>query len=353
MAADRVARTLPRRGVTLRDVARAAGVHPSTVSRSLDPERAALVNPATRARVQEVARELDYEPDLVAKGLRNQRTHTIGIVVPDLGNPIYAQLVRGVNDALEGRGYASLVSETTDDSGRLDRTFSLFSRRRADAVITASARTSQATELRRIIRTGLPLVMAIRWIRGVPAPIVANDDRRGGTLAAEHLIELGHTRVAQLHGPSDIETFVQRGLGFRDTAMTAGLDPPASLGPADDPTVAEGDRLMSELLASDGPRPTAVFAHNDLMAIGAIAALRRAGLACPEDISVVGYNDSPIVEYLDPPLSTIRMPLTEIGRVAAETALALVDRGAASAITPVSIALEPMLVPRESTRRIG
>jgi LacI family transcriptional regulator len=350
MAADKAGRAGPRRAVTLRDVALAAGVHPSTVSRSLDPGQSARVNEATRERVLEVARALEYEPDLVAKSLRNQRTNTVGVVVPDFGNPLYAGMIRGLNRALERQGYASVMSETTDDSGRLEHTLNLFTRRRVDAVVVASAREHDRPVLRQFARQGVPLVMAIRWIKGVNVPIVANDDRYGGALAAAHLIELGHRRLAQLHGPADIETFVERGTGFSDTVARAGLDEPMRPASATGPTVAEGRRLMALLLRSAKEPPTAVFAHNDLMAIGAFEALQEAGLSCPGDVSVIGYNDIPLVEHLDPPLSTISMPVTEVGRVAAETALTLVDGGPTTRLdAAVSINLRPTLVPRRST----
>jgi len=353
MAADkpgRTGRTGSRRSVTIRDVAQAAGVHPSTVSRSLDPGQAARVNEATRERVLAAARALEYEPDMVARSLRNQRTHTVGIVVPDLGNPLYAGMIRGLNDALERRGYAWLMHETVDDGGRLDRTLSLFARRRVDAVIVASAREHDRAVLRQFARQGVPLVLAVRWIRGINLPIVANDDRRGGALAAGHLLDLAHRRVAQLHGPGDIETFTERGIGFHDAVARAGLDEAVRTG--NEPTVVEGRRLMNALLDAGGEPPTGVFAHNDLMAIGAIEALHRAGLRCPGDVSIIGYNNNPLVEHLDPPLSTISMPVIEVGRVAAETALALVEGQGQSRGTPgapVAINLQPALVVRGST----
>jgi LacI family transcriptional regulator len=349
MPGDKLARIAQRRSVTIADVARAAGVHPSTVSRSLDPDRAGLVSPDTRARVIEAAEALRYQPDLVAKGLRNQRTHTLGIIVPDLGNPVWARLIRGVNSALDRQGYMSLVSETPDEGGQLDRTLSLFSRRRVDAVIVASPRVSDRATLRRFVAQDIPVVMAVRWIRGVNIPIVANDDRLGGELAAQHLIDLGHERVAQLRGPADIETFVARGTGFRDAFVRAGLDIPTAIDAARDPNVQEGRRLMTLLLGAGPNLPTAVFAHNDLMAIGAIEALAQAGRSCPADVSIIGYNDIPLVEHLNPPLSTIRMPVTEVGRVAAETALALAGELPAARSAPVSITLQPTLVVRGST----
>jgi LacI family transcriptional regulator len=187
--------------------------------------------------------------------------------------------------------------------------------------------------------------MAMRWIRGLDIPIVANDDLRGGALAAEHLLSLGHQRLAQLHGPEDIETFRERSLGFHGTVARAGLDDALQVRYAKLPTAAEGRELTSSLLRG-GELPTGIFAHNDLMAVGAIEALKEGSLRCPEDISVVGFNDMPLTEHLAPPLTTIRMPTAEIGRVAAETVLSMID----GAETPaVAISLQPRLVLRGST----
>jgi LacI family transcriptional regulator len=339
----------PARGAaTLRDVARAAGVHPSTASRSLDPEQAGRVSQQTRARVLRAARALDYQPDLVASGLRRQRTHTVGILVPDLGNPVFTRLIRGINAALERRGCMSLVVETEDDPARLQRTLGLFSRRRVDAVITACTRQRDRATLRRYARRGVPIVMAMRWIGDLDLPTVANDDLRGGALAARHLIDLGHRRLAQLHGPTDIDSFLERGSGFRESARRAGLEP-VTQDSATAGVVGEGRRLMRLLLGSSAEPPTGVFAHNDLMAIGAIEALAEHGLACPRDVSIIGYNDIPLTEHLDPPLSTIRMPVTDVGRVAAETALAVVEDGDRPAREAVAITLQPALVARGST----
>jgi LacI family transcriptional regulator len=346
MATRRSERAAPRGEVTLRDVARLAGVHPSTVSRSLDPGQSDRVSEETRARILQVVRDLDYQPDLLAKGLRGQRTHTVGILVPDLGNPVFTRLIRGINTALERRGYMSLVVDTEDDPTRLKRTLDLFSRRRVDAVITACTRQRDRATLRRFAQRGAPIVMTMRWIGNLDLPTVANDDLRGGALAAQHLIGLGHRRIAQLHGPTDIESFLERGSGFRDTAHRAGLDP-ITQESATQGIVSEGRRLMRLLLRSAAEPPTGVFAHNDLMAIGAIEALEEGGLACPGDVSIIGYNDIPLTEHLDPPLSTIRMPVTDVGRVAAETALALVDDRPTRAA--VAITLQPTLVARGST----
>jgi LacI family transcriptional regulator len=342
---DDEAAELPNRAVTIKDVARVAGVHPSTVSRSLDPTQA-TISSETRERVLKAARELGYRPDILASGFRSNRSRTIGVVIPDFGNPIYGQLLRGITLQLDRDGYVPLTVESRDETDRLEETLETLAARRVEGIITGATRERDVRTLRRFARRGIPLVMAVRWVRALEVPRVTNDDLRGGTIAAEHLLDLGHVRLAQVHGPSDTETFRERCQGFRRAAAAAGvfLDEPAEH--ATEPTVAEGRRLMSGLLDSAVDLPTAVFAHSDAMAIGAIEALTERGLRCPDDVSVIGYNDMPLVEHLDPPLSTVRMPTGEVGRVAAQTLLAAV----AGHLDPVaSIALQPTLVARGST----
>jgi LacI family transcriptional regulator len=334
--------------VTIKDVAREAGVHPSTVSRSLDPLQASRVAAPTRDHVLAVAKKMGYRPDMMASSFRRQRSLTIGVVIPDFGNPIYAQLVRGISTQLEREGYLALIMEISDEPDRLQQALSTLESRRVDGIITGATRERDARHLKRAARGGLPIVMAVRWIRHVDLPRVTNDDLRGGTLAAEHLLGLGHRRLAQVHGPDDIETFRERCEGFRGTLARAGIKSPEPAEHARTPTVDEGRRLMRLLLAKRKPRPTAIFAHNDHLAIGAIEALEEAGLRCPDDVSVIGYNDIPLTEHLDPALSTIRMPTGEIGRVAAQSLLAAIHTREWSA-TP--IALQPTLVPRLSTSR--
>jgi len=335
----------PTRG-TLKDVAAAAGVHPSTVSRSLDPTQSSRVRAETRQRVLAAARQLNYQPHRVAGGLRRQRTFTIGVLVADYESPVYAELLRGITNRLERDGYVPISLETQDRHDRLVSSLRLLSERRVDGVITAAARTNDAAALKQIARSGTPVVMAVRWIRGIGIPIVANDDLRGGALAAEHLVRLGHRHIGQLHGPRDVEAFNERALGYHNTLARAGLPDREPVDYAVTPTVEEGKRLMRLVLERSEPPPTAVFAHNDLIAIGAMEALYEAKLECPADISIVGYNDMPLTEHLVPPLTTVRMPTVEVGQVAAEAVLGLIeDRGA----SPVSISLEPRLIARASS----
>lgn len=333
--------------ITAKDVAREAGVHPSTVSRSLDPEQMARVKTETRLRVQETAGRLGYRPDLTASSLRRQRTMTIGVLIPSFGNPIYGDLIHGINSELEPHGYQGLMIETPDGSDRLSPALETLRGRRVDGIICATSRSEDRQILRDLVDSGMPVVLTLRWLAGLAIARVVNDDRLGGFLAGQHLVALGHRRMLEIPGSEDIETFADRSRGFRDGLAAAAIAPIRHGERTTTPDVSEGRRVMANLLAAgvmDGV--TAVFAQNDLLAIGAIEALRSAGLRCPEDVSVMGFNDSPLVDHLDPALSTIAMPMVEMGMRAGREILRAVN-GHATEHDVVTV--RPTLVPRAST----
>ena len=331
--------------VTLKDVARVAGVHPATVSRALDHGKMSLVRPETRAKVQGVARELGYRGDVVARSLRRGQTTTVGVIVADLGNPFVAPVLRGLADELEKHGFMAVITETQDDHARLRASVENLLSRRVDGLILTSARLGDVSVIEEVARE-TAVVLAVRPLPGSALPSVTTDDVAGGYLAARHLAELGHKLVAELTGPSDIQNFVDRSIGFAQAADAFGFDIVRVPEQAIHPTPSEGRRLMEMLLAQGGARPTAIFAHTDAMAIGAIAAVGAASLKCPQDISIVGYNDAPLVDHLDPPLSTIRFPGEQIGRFAADLAITLIDEPTA---VVASMSFPPELVARSST----
>lgn len=332
--------------ITLQDVARVAGVHASTVSRALDPTKAALVNTATRERVQAVARELGYRHDIVAMGLRRRRTNTIGVVVADIGNPYIAPVVRGIENAVEGRGILPLLAETGDDRDRLHRVLEHLLSRKVDAIVTTAARAGDQLALKKAARE-VPVVLGVRNLARSGLAAVTADDAYGGELAARHLVvELGHRRVAQLRGPTDISNFADRAAEFRAYAEGAGAEVVEIDDCATRPTLAEGQRLMEVLLGGAGRPPTGLFVGNDLMALGALEVLREAGYACPADLSVIGFNDSPLVDRVAVPLTTLRLPGYELGWIAAERAVRMIAEPDA---TYPLISLKPELVVRAST----
>ena len=335
------------RVVTLKDVARAADVHVSTASRALDPARATRIGADTVARVEAAAEKLGYTPDLIAKGLKSGMTTMIGVVVADLENPFIGPIIRGISEQVESTGYVTIVTETLEDHDRFERTLNHLLSHRVDAVITTAARSSDQHLLVRFARRTRAFITAVRKVDGSGLPFVIMDDEQGGELAARHLLELGHTVLAQLRGPMDIEAFSNRAEGFHRTVGAARAVDATVRGRASGLTAEEGRRLMA-LTLDQNPEspPTAVFAHADLMAIGALEELRSRGLSCPGDISIVGYDDAPLVNRISPPLSTIALPGEEIGARAGEMVLdMLVEPGE----PPESVRLPAELIAREST----
>jgi LacI family transcriptional regulator len=331
--------------VTLRDVAAAAKVHYSTASRALDPAKRWLVNWETAARVQALAEKLGYQPHMIARGLRRGHTNTIGVIVPDLGNPLWAPVLHGIASALEERGFVTLIGETQDDHGRYRRLLDQLSSWRVDAIISAASRLGDRQTLQQFAKKRVPVLLLIRTVPAGHFPSVSDDGLRGGEMAAEHLIQLGHQVLAQLCGPLDVQSFVDRARGFTKYAAAAGVAIVELKTWASTPNYAEGQRLMQELLKLPTPKPTAVFAHNDLMALGAMDVVTAAGLQCPQDISIIGYNDSPLVDHVSPSLSTIRLPANELGYLAGQMIVRLIEAPDGA----VSVSIPPTLVARGST----
>lgn len=332
--------------VTLEDVARVAGVHYSTVSRALDPAKAWRVGAATRRHVEAVALQMGYRRHMGASALKRGRTHTVGVIVSDLGNPFISPVLRGLSSRLDEGSLMPLIAETQDDPARLARVLNHVLERRVDAVVVGAARLGNAPILLEVAGRPVPLLLFDRDVPQTGLPSCTHDHRRGGTLAAGHLLELGHRRVAQLRGPADVSSFVDRGRGFAETIAAAGITEVAVPDVASKPSLAEGRQLAQLLLSRQGEPPTAIFAHNDLMALGALDVLREAGLGCPRDVSVMGYNDSPHVDRVSPPLTTVRLHGEELGRLVGEmtvTAIQSPDRA------PVSLRLPPSMIIREST----
>jgi LacI family transcriptional regulator len=330
---------------TLRDVARLAAVHPGTVSRALNPETRRLVNEDTLQRVVEAAETLGYRPNRMARGLKTNQSYTVGVLVPDLTNPLFPPIVRGIQDRLEQAGYTPLIANTDNDRARERNDFEAMRARQVDGVITATARLDHDV-LDEMAAAGLPIVLVNRRLENGGLPSATVDDHEGAALAVEHLARLGHRRIAHLGGPQDVSTGHARYEGFEAGMARAGLEVDRALvcfGSAF--TEPEGERLCRDLLDVD-PRPTAILAGNDLMALGCYDVLAARGMHCPRDVSVVGFNDMPFSERFNPPLTTVRVPHYEIGFAAAEL---LLDRLLEAETPPRNVVLPPRLVVRSST----
>jgi LacI family transcriptional regulator len=328
---------------TLDDIAREVGVHPSTVSRALSPAKAALVRPDTRKAVEDAAQRLGYRPDMVARGLQSGKTATVGVVVADLGNPFVTPIVHQVTSALETAAIMPVIAETQDVHERFARIIDHMLSRRVDGIVTAAARSGDQEILESAARV-VPVVVAARPLPDSALPQAVHDDEGGGAMAARHLAELGHVVVAQLRGPPDVVNFVRRERGFSDTCRALGIAEIVVASTGSRPVAGEGRRLAELMMSNSGRLPTAVFAHNDLMALGALAAFRAAAAAVPGDFSLIGYNDLPAMDLVSPALTTIDYPSAGVGRAAGELMVELLQGGEVA-----DVCLSPSLIVRDST----
>ena len=337
-----------RLSTTLADVARDVGLSTSTISRALDPNRHSLVSSETRKRVVEAAERLGYRPDLQARSLMTGRTYTVVVIAPDLGNPWVTPILHGAASRVAVEGFVPIIAETNDDSAVMADLINHMLSRRVDAIIMLAARRSDAGIIESAGRI-VPTVVAARPLPDLSVPVVTHDDRAGGAMMAAHFAELGHSRVAQLRGPSDVLNFPLRSEGFMSVAKSKRLRRVYVRAEAHLPTFDEGYRLMKVMLETESKLPTAVFAHNDEMAVGAIAAAKQHNLKVPEDISIAGYNDMPLTGFLEPSLTTVRYPGWDVGHMAADVVIRLLE----GEEDVNSVSLDPTFVPRSSTAEPG
>ncbi len=335
--------------VKLKDVASRAGVHPATASRALNPETRLLVSEDTAHRVLKAAAELGYQPNAVARSLRTRRSHTVGVLIPDLNNPLVPPIVRGLEDRLDADGYVALIGNTDGDDARERKVFEQMRARHVDGYVLATAHLRNPL-LDEAVRAGVPMVLMNRIAEDYSFPSVTVDNERGVRMAISHLTSLGHRKIACIAGPQDVSTGLARYRGFQSGMAAAGLEvPPGSVAFARSFSIEEGRRCASEILVA-GDGCTAVAAGNDMLAVGCYQALDQAGLSCPGDVSVVGFNDMPFIDMLRPPLTTVAFPHYQVGTEAAQL---LLERLNGDGGLVKVLYLAPELIVRGSTARLS
>jgi LacI family transcriptional regulator len=331
------------RPVTLKELAARAGVHPSTVSRVVNNDPVLRVSAQTRARIEALLEETDYRPDVVARSLRLRQTFVVAMIIPDITNPLFANIFMGIEEVAGERGYGVLLANTGGSVERERDHLRSLQARRVDGLILASV-SLRDPAVRWLREQGIKHVLVNRY-SGERDPFVGADDVAGGTIATRHLIELGHRRIAHLAGSMGVSTAVQRRRGHLRALEEAGIVPDPSLVVESGYLEANGRRGMEHLLALRRP-PTAVFAVTDVVAMGAHAAVLERGLRIPDDVAIVGYNDIPLASRLAPPLTTLRVPARDFGRFSAEM---LLDQVRSGRSTHRRVVLQPELIVRGST----
>jgi LacI family transcriptional regulator len=327
--------------VTIADIARQAGVHPASVSRALRGI-GGKVSEATRRRIVQLADELGYLPNAVAASLRTKQSKLVGVIVPDLGNPLFGPLVTGIEVELRRQGFMCLVAHTTEAPGDRGELVAALAHRQVSGLLILAAEIGDAL-LDAVQRYRLPAVLVNRGFGEHRFASVVNDDHESVRLVLEHLMALGHRRVAHIAGPASSSTGRVRRQAFaalcRQYKLTAQIVQAGAF------TRAAGHAAATKLL-DKGFTSTAVFAANDLIALGVLDALRTSRLRVPGDVSLVGHNDMPLVDLIDPPLTTVRVAAEQMSRQAAQLLLDLLGTPGQA---PVTRLLLPQLIVRRST----
>ena len=327
-----------RRAATVADVARLAGVSAMTVSRVINgPEKVAG---ATKERVLAAMSRLDYRPNVMARGLASGRSRSIGVLTVDTALYGPRAALAGIEKAASARGYSVTITHLTDtDKTAVERGVELLRSRSSDGVVLLQPLMSAAA-----LFPGAPGLPLVAIHAGVPGqyPLVTVDNRLGARLATEHLLGLGHRRVWHISGPLDWYESAERVRGWRDALAAAGLAAPRTF--QGDWSAASGYTATRQLLSS-GDEVTAIFVANDSMALGALHAIHELGLDCPEDISLVGFDDYPEAEFFSPGLTTIRQDFDELGRLSLGLLLDAIEAGTRTA---EHVTLDPSLVVRQS-----
>jgi len=322
--------------VSLADVARRAKVDPSTASRALAGGTGHRMREETRRRVVDAARALGYRPNLMARALRTARSCSLGIVVPQLDNPVYGQMIMGAEAAARERGYALLIVHVRQAESGIQAIERLARMNRVDGVLVSSL-DDEATLAPALKRAGIPSVVLNRRAAGV-ANCVLLDTRKAAALAVRHLVQLGHRRIAHLAGLPGGAGAEDRLAGYRDVLAATGIRFDSRLVQVGGYSAEGGERAMRDVLRRVSPPPTAVFAATMISAAGAMKALRSSGLAVPRDVSVIALHDSVLAEMLEPPLTTVRLPTQDMGYEAARGLVDLIE----GRISKVSRILPPL-----------
>lgn len=336
---------MARTRVTLRDVARRVGVHPSTVSRVLSPATRTMVSDEVALKVMKAAEEMGYRANPFAYSLRTNRSFTVGVMIPDLTNPLFPPIIRGIEKTLGEAGYTAILANSGEDPEQERILLDTMKARQVDGLILATAHRADAL-IKECLGEGIPLVLLNRAIEDRGAVSVITDDVAGVGMAVDHVISLGHRHIAHLGGPQDYSTGYMRHQGFlKGMRVKEQEADPELIRFGTTFSEEEGHRVTAELLDT-GRKITAIVTANDLMALGCYDALEERGIVCPDRISVTGYNDMPFIDKFKPPLTSVRIPHYQMGAEAAGLLLRLMQNGS----EPVaSVTLAPELIVRGST----
>jgi LacI family transcriptional regulator len=328
--------------VTIKDIAREVGVSPSTVSRALSDSP--LISEKTKQRIKDIAYRLGYERNELARGLVKGSSGAVGLVVPDITNPFFGDIVRGVGEIAHHSGYGVILCNTAEKTDRELSYIQLLRRKRVDGFILASV-TVEDPYLQELSQSKTPFILVSRLSRSVDAPYVTVDDQAGARLAVEHLIGLGHERIGFIGGPGSVQSSRDRMATYREVLREHGLAVQDDWVCYADFTQAAGREAGRRMLSLAIP-PTAIFAANDVTALGVLEAAEGLDLRIPEDLSLVGYDDIAYASLPRIQLTTVAQPAFEMGQIAIKWLLSVIGK---EIVYPLYRVLEPHLIVRSTT----
>jgi len=347
-AAGRTPRQMSRqlsRQISIKDIARLARVSHPTVSRAL--QNSPLVNPATAAKIRKIAEAAGYRPSAVARGLVTRRTRTVGLVVTTVADPFAGEVACGIEQAANDHGYAVFLANSNANAEHERKVVQALAERRVDGIIVTSSRVG-SDYLPMLAQLNVPMVLVNDQYPGefVHSVTIANEE--GSRAATNHLIEMGHRRIAYVGDRSGYQTDTERLKGYKQALAHAGIEFASELAVHGDGRPEGALAAVDGLLKMADP-PTAVCCYNDMTALGAMRSIRARGLRVPEDVSVTGFDDLFFAEYLEPPLTTVRQPMRRMGEMAMENLLKLMSGEESVA----QVKVEAQLIVRGSTGRAG
>jgi len=334
---------LIQKRVTIEDIAQEVGFSANTVSRALN-ERGEI-RLETKNTILEAAHRLGYHPNRLAQRLRQNRTGIIGVVVADNSNPFFAAVVKGIENAAAANDYSIILKDSNETPETEQESIEIMLAEQVDGLIIAPVR-DQGEELAALVESRFPIVAIARYPKGWNSHYVVVDNVRAGHLATSHLLDRGYQRIALINGPQSDLSAENRFEGYVQALSERGIELDMNLVSYGATTMEQGYERGKELLATENP-PTAVHAFSDYVAVGFIRAAREASVRIPSDVAIVGFDDIAVSAYLAPSLSTISVPIKEMGKKAAEILLANIDSD--KDVQLFQLKLDPKLVARESS----
>ncbi len=329
---------------TIYDVARAAGVSTATVSKVIN--NTGRISAKTREKIQRIMEDLNYSPNVIASAMKGKSTYQIAFLIPDVSNPIYAEYLKHIEESGQEFGYNIVMCSTDNQADKESRHITLLKQRRVDGLIIAS-KFNNAAVLRQLIDEKFPLVLFAHERPELPVPSVTVDDYIGGYMAASHLISLGHRRIGVL--AEDSLSSKDRIRGYQCALTEAGLAVQENLIVVSGPSVSDSEMAAANLLDRED-RPTAIFGCNDLLAIGVLQACRARGIRVPDQLSVIGFDDTQLCSIVSPKLTSIAQPIRKLSKETIDMIIRMIEQ----ADTPKQrIKMLPEISIRESTAKLA